>query len=59
MALGDDARLSCETNVEWKKCIWKPPRNGVREVREKDEKIDLFMSIIIILHNLLVFYLKD
>ena len=32
VAVGDDARLSCKTNIPWKKCIWKPPRNGVREV---------------------------
>ena len=34
VAVGDDAKLSCETNVKWKKCLWKPPRNGVRQVRE-------------------------
>lgn len=33
IAVGDDARMSCQTNVPWKICIWKPPRNGVRELR--------------------------
>ena len=32
VAVGDDARLSCQTNFSWKKCLWKPPRNGVRQV---------------------------
>ena len=34
VALGDNAKLFCHTSVPWKKCIWKPPRNGVKEVRE-------------------------
>ena len=34
VALGDDARLSCQTNFEWERCVWKPPRNGVRQVRK-------------------------
>ena len=29
----EDARLFCRTNAPWKKCLWKPPRNGVRQVR--------------------------
>ena len=33
VALGDNAKLFCHTSVPWKKCIWKPPRNGVKEVR--------------------------
>ncbi|TRY79127.1 hypothetical protein TCAL_12390 [Tigriopus californicus] len=33
VAVGDDARLSCQTNVPWKTCVWKPPRNGVRELK--------------------------
>lgn len=33
VAIGDDAKLSCETNVPWKKCIWKPPRNGIRQLK--------------------------
>ena len=32
VALGDNAKLFCHTSVPWKKCIWKPPRNGVKEV---------------------------
>ena len=35
VALGDNAKLFCHTSVPWKKCIWKPPRNGVKEVRER------------------------
>ena len=31
VALGDNAKLFCHTSVPWKKCIWKPPRNGVKE----------------------------
>ena len=34
VALGDNAKLFCHTSVPWKKCIWKPPRNGVKEVRK-------------------------
>jgi len=30
----EDARLFCKTNAPWKKCLWKPPRNGVRQVKE-------------------------
>jgi len=33
VAVDDNARLSCTTNVDWKRCFWKPPRNGVRQVR--------------------------
>jgi len=33
VALGDNAKLFCHTSVPWKKCIWKPPRNGVKELR--------------------------
>ena len=33
VATDEDARLYCRTNVPWKKCWWKPPRNGVREVK--------------------------
>lgn len=29
----EDARLFCKTNAPWKKCLWKPPRNGVRQLR--------------------------
>ena len=32
VAIEENAKLFCRTNVPWKKCIWKPPRNGVREV---------------------------
>ena len=32
VAVDEDAKLHCMTNVPWKKCVWKPPRNGVREV---------------------------
>ncbi len=32
VAIDDDARLYCQTNYKWKRCIWKPPRNGVRQV---------------------------
>jgi hypothetical protein len=32
VATEEDARLFCQTNVPWKKCWWKPPRNGVRQV---------------------------
>ena len=32
VALGDNAKLFCHTSVPWKKCVWKPPRNGVKEV---------------------------
>ena len=32
VATDEDARLYCRTNVPWKKCWWKPPRNGVRQV---------------------------
>ena len=28
----EDAKLFCRTNAPWKKCLWKPPRNGVRQV---------------------------
>ncbi len=34
VAVGDSARLSCQTSVPWKTCMWKPPRNGVRQVRK-------------------------
>ena len=36
VAVGDDARLSCQTSVPWKTCMWKPPRNGVRQVRRRE-----------------------
>ena len=32
VAVDESAKLFCRTNVPWKKCIWKPPRNGVRQV---------------------------
>ena len=32
VAVDENAKLYCRTNVPWKKCIWKPPRNGVRQV---------------------------
>ena len=35
VGVDEDARLYCQTNVPWKKCVWKPPRNGVREVRQR------------------------
>ena len=38
VATDEDARLYCRTNVPWKKCWWKPPRNGVREVSLKAER---------------------
>ena len=34
VAVDESAKLYCRTNVPWKKCIWKPPRNGVRQVRK-------------------------
>ncbi|XP_040569417.1 uncharacterized protein [Lepeophtheirus salmonis] len=33
VALGEDTKLSCQTNAPWKNCIWKPPRNGVRQLK--------------------------
>ena len=33
VAVDENAKLFCRTNVPWKKCIWKPPRNGVRQVK--------------------------
>uniref|UniRef100_A0A0K2T6R6 Ig-like domain-containing protein n=1 Tax=Lepeophtheirus salmonis TaxID=72036 RepID=A0A0K2T6R6_LEPSM len=33
VAIGEDAHLTCKTNAPWKKCVWKPPRNGVRQLR--------------------------
>jgi len=33
VAVDEDAKLHCMTNSAWKKCVWKPPRNGVRELR--------------------------
>ena len=35
VAVDETAKLFCRTNVPWKKCIWKPPRNGVRQVRNR------------------------
>ena len=32
VATEENAQLFCQTNVPWKKCWWKPPRNGVRQV---------------------------
>ena len=32
VATDEQAKLYCQTNVPWKKCWWKPPRNGVRQV---------------------------
>ena len=34
VAVDEGAKLYCRTNVPWKKCIWKPPRNGVRQVKQ-------------------------
>ena len=34
VAVDENAKLFCRTNVPWKKCIWKPPRNGVRQVKK-------------------------
>ena len=34
VAVDESAKLYCRTNVPWKKCIWKPPRNGVRQVKK-------------------------
>ena len=34
VATEETARLFCQTNVPWKKCWWKPPRNGVRQVEQ-------------------------
>jgi len=31
--LGEDARLFCKTNFPWKKCFWRPPRSGVKQVQ--------------------------
>lgn len=39
VAVDESAKLYCRTNVPWKKCIWKPPRNGVREVRKLEYSI--------------------
>eukprot|EP00096_Caligus_rogercresseyi_P013233 TRINITY_DN590_c0_g2_i1.p1 TRINITY_DN590_c0_g2~~TRINITY_DN590_c0_g2_i1.p1 ORF type:complete len:178 (-),score=19.38 TRINITY_DN590_c0_g2_i1:275-808(-) len=33
VAMGENRKLSCQTNVPWKNCIWKPPRNGVRQLK--------------------------
>ena len=41
IALGDDARMSCQTNVPWKRCVWKPPRNGVRDVSTLNQHIEI------------------
>lgn len=30
--LGEDALLFCRTNAPWKKCSWRPPRSGVKQV---------------------------
>ena len=32
VATEETAKMYCRTNVPWKKCWWKPPRNGVRQV---------------------------
>ena len=32
VATEENAQLFCQTNMPWKKCWWKPPRNGVRQV---------------------------
>ena len=32
VAVDENAKMFCRTNKPWKKCIWKPPRNGVRQV---------------------------
>ena len=34
VATEENAALFCQTNVPWKKCWWKPPRNGVRQVEQ-------------------------
>ena len=41
VAVGEDAKLSCQTNVKWKKCYWKPPRNGVRQVKNFVETVNV------------------
>jgi len=33
VATEENAQLFCQTNVPWKKCWWKPPRNGVRQLK--------------------------
>ena len=35
VATEETAKMYCRTNVPWKKCWWKPPRNGVRQVSSK------------------------
>ena len=36
VATEETAKMYCRTNVPWKKCWWKPPRNGVRQVSTLD-----------------------
>lgn len=33
VAVDENAKLFCRPNAPWKKCIWKPPRNGVRQLK--------------------------
>ena len=40
VAVDENAKLFCRTNVPWKKCIWKPPRNGVRQVISREGVFD-------------------
>jgi hypothetical protein len=43
----EDARLFCRTNAPWKKCLWKPPRNGVRQVGERERtSVDVMITIV-------------
>ena len=35
VATEETAKMYCRTNVPWKKCWWKPPRNGVRQVSKR------------------------
>ena len=52
VAVDESAKLYCRTNVPWKKCIWKPPRNGVRQVivsstRSHKTITEIFLSDVI------------
>ncbi len=43
IATDENAQMYCQTNVPWKKCWWKPPRNGVRQVRTNVRLGQLFV----------------
>jgi hypothetical protein len=48
--LGEDAQLYCRTNAPWKKCFWRPPRSGVKQVNDLME-VQLFYSEFLCLIN--------